>query len=109
MKNLIILGLFLILAASATGTSTGVSATWMSQAGLVLLLGALAIFAGTKHLKTQHTAWKILKVTSFGLMLLITLGSFYTTWGTHPLGTLIALAGIAWVIYCTRKIGLSML
>lgn len=101
MKTLLIIGILLTLTGATLANNVGISGTWMFQAGLVFLLGALAIFVADRKATTEHsTTWKTVGIVSFGLMLLLTIWGFLNgIWNAHPLGFIIALAGCIWVFY----------
>jgi len=101
MKTLIVIGVLLTLAGATLANNVGVSGTWMFQAGVVFLFGALAIFVAERRATTEHsTIWKAVGIVSFGLMLLLTIWGFLNgMWNAHPLGFIIALAGCIWVFY----------
>jgi len=101
MKTLIVIGVLLTLAGATLANNVGVSGTWMFQAGVVFLFGALAIFVAERRATTEHsTVWKAVGIVSFGLMLLLTIWGFLNgIWNAHPLGFIIALAGCIWVFY----------
>lgn len=105
MKTLIIFGALLTLTGATLAGNTGSSGTWMFQAGIVFLFGAVAIFVAEKRSATEHSViWKIVGVGSFGLMLFLTVGGFLNgMWDAHPLGFIIALAGCIWVFYRWMK------
>lgn len=102
MKTLLIIGILLTLTGATLANNVGISGTWMFQAGLVFLLGAMAIFVAEKRATTEHSiVWKTVGIVSFGLMLLLTIWGFLNgMWNAHPLGFIIALAGCIWVFYC---------
>lgn len=102
------MGVLLILIRSAlinTREGLGGSTAWMFQAGLILLVGALAIFASKKRMTTKGFAIKVLEISSLTLMIiLISLGFLNGTWSEHPLGFIIALGGGTWVLFrCFKK------
>lgn len=105
MKTLIVIGALLTLTGATLASNTGSSGTWMFQAGLVFLFGAVAIFVAERRSATEHSAiWKIVGIVSFGLMLLLTIWGFLNgMWNEHPLGFIIALAGCIWVFYRGMK------
>lgn len=101
MKTLLIIGILLTLTGATLANNVGISGTWMFQAGIVFLLGAMAIFVAERRATTEHsTIWKTVGIISFGLMLLLTVWGFLNgMWNAHPLGFIIALAGCIWVFY----------
>lgn len=105
MKILLGFGIVLILVGATTATNTGISGTWMIQAGLTLLFGSVTIFVIEKRSTTEHSAvWKTVGIISFGLMLLLIVSELLSgMWYVHPLGFVIALAGYVWVFYCGVK------
>ena len=105
MKSLLIIGILLTLAGATLANNIGVSGTWMFQAGVVFLFGAVAIFVAERRATTEHsTIWKAVGIVSFGLMLLLTIWGFLNgMWNEHPLGFIIALAGCIWVFYRGMK------
>ena len=105
MKTLIIIGTLLTVTGATLAGNTGSSGTWMFQAGIVFLFGAVAIFVAERRSTTEHSAiWKIVGIVSFGLMLLLTIWGFLNgMWDAHPLGFIIALAGCIWVFYLRIK------
>lgn len=108
MKTLLIIGVLLTLAGATLANNIGVSGTWMFQAGVVFLFGAVAIFVAERRATTEHsTTWKIVGIVSFILMLLLTIWGFINgIWYAHPLGFFIALAGTIWVSYRGMKSGI---
>ena len=101
MKIVFGASLFLILGNSAVYSATGSLASWMLQAGLILLFGALAVFAGDKRLaKVNSGLWRSTEIVSYGLMLFFIAWGFITEqWYLHPLGMLIGIAGGIWAAY----------
>ena len=107
MKTLIVIGALLTLTGATLASNTGSPGTWMFQAGIVFLFGAVAIFVAERRSTTKHSAiWKIVGIVSFVLMLLLTIWGFLNgMWDAHPLGFIIALAGCIWVFYRGMKSG----
>jgi len=94
MKILIVIGALLILAGATLADSTGISGSWMVQAGLIFLFGALAV-------SRKEKIW-----TQAGLILMVALflwGFVNGMWYAHPLGAIISIAGGGWVIYGITK------
>ncbi|MEX2054020.1 MAG: hypothetical protein WD883_00530 [Candidatus Colwellbacteria bacterium] len=87
------MGVLIFLAGIAVNVDSGV---WMIMTGFTLLWGALALFANLKH-------WFLLSGLSFFLMVILTIGSFDTLWPIHPLGFLIEITGVGWVVYQIGK------
>lgn len=112
MKILIWTGVLLILggvggAVDSSGIyfDVGDSGTWMSQAGLVLLVGALVIFLSKKRSTVENSLLlRAVEIGSFVLMLFLILLGFLTgRWNAYPLGAIISIVGGCWVIYRITK------
>lgn len=105
MKTLIVIGTLLTVTGATLAGNTGSSGTWMFQAGIVFLFGAVAIFVAERRSTTEHsTIWKIVGIVSFGLMLLLTVWGFLNgMWDEHPLGFIIAFAACIWVFFRWMK------
>ena len=101
IKIVVSVGLLLVLANSAVYSGTGNTASWMLQAGLILLFGALAVFAGGKRRVSENrSVWRVAEIGSYGLMLFFIMWGFLTgQWYLHPLGMLISIAGGVWAVY----------
>ncbi|MCR4323128.1 MAG: hypothetical protein NUV61_03530 [Candidatus Azambacteria bacterium] len=100
MKILIVISILLIITGVTLASSTGASGTWMVQAGLILLLGALTVFTGRRKLFAKDPI--LLKYAEWGsfavMAFLFILGFLSDVWSVHPLGAIIALAGSLWVV-----------
>ena len=94
MKILIVIGTLLVLAGATLTSSANVSGTWIVTTGIILLLGASAIFVKEKSWGKWIFSLPVI------LMLVLFLGnSVNGMWYAHPLGAIISIIGGGWVIF----------
>ena len=108
MKQLLISGIVLIIVAAGMPTEIQhgfpVSvATWMYQAGFILLLGALVVYFGEMRVKDKHSSVRVLFTISLVAMLFYFLAGFNSQWSAHPLGAIISVIGFIWVYHRLSK------
>lgn len=101
MKNLTIIGVFLVLSSAIISNTTGVPQGWIMQSGIIFLFGALSVFSNKKRVMAVHSSlWKIIEITSLWVMLSMFVWGFLAEmWFMHPLGAIISFAGCGQVIY----------
>mgnify|MGYP001567630637 CR=1 FL=1 len=90
MKPLIVIGILLMLAGLSVNMQIPGAGSWMFQAGLIFLFGALSI-------SRKEKIW-----AQAGLLFMVALflwGFVSGMWLMHPLGAIISIVGVGWVIY----------
>lgn len=90
MKPLIVIGTLLMLTGISVNVQLSGAGSWMFQAGIIFLLGSLAISRNAK-------IW-----TRSGLVFMVALfllGFFNGMWYAHPIGGFLGIVAGGWVAY----------